>query len=436
MKRALIRLFWPLHFTADVFLLYMIGVSNSDKQLDRTRAKALARAERAANFKLDPAEDGPRSSALLPMLAGKRILIIGDSTSRYEYLSLAYLAEYGMFAEGNNVTCSSSGVRGPNPIFEGLVTSSRAAPDVARCIMEGLQWSTASNGTAFDPAIPGSCSTGQDRWIRYYKYTSSMLNGGEACDCYRSHISKGSAIENRAFRRSSISITYVQWFGKVMDPHGSRSLTLLDRGGSGADGRICPTGWGSNWTWRCRLDHCLQAEVYELRPTHLFMSVGYWKNPANFSTFLNSVANASAYLRRTLGTEVFWRTTPGPRHGAKPWNPDATTLEMFSRSGIRIWDAKNAVSELQERRKLEDGVVFADGIHLSPWMQNYLVGKLVPTLISDGAYRKSEDTRRRDIHRAGKIVPPSSAKILALLLLLLLTFTIFRQVRAMSDRLS
>merc|ERR1719443_1083758 len=52
-----------------------------------------------------------------PCLAGKRIVFIGPSTSKADYIALAYFAEYGVWPV-SDIIAYGAGQWGPNPIHE------------------------------------------------------------------------------------------------------------------------------------------------------------------------------------------------------------------------------------------------------------------------------------------------------------------------------
>jgi hypothetical protein len=93
--------------------------------------------------------------------APRGMLMIGDSVTRYQYLSLAYFLVTGRW-------------RSPRP--------------------------SNANEKEF-----GS-------WQNFYNLTNARLDGAELCDCYRQEYTLANITESRFFRKDGIRLTYLQMF--------------------------------------------------------------------------------------------------------------------------------------------------------------------------------------------------------------------------------
>ena len=274
-------------------------------------------------------QEGPTGEAeAFAHLRGKRIVFLGDSTLRCEYLAIAYLAEYGHTAEGWQVPCSrfNSSVLGPNLLFEKNLNATTAAA-IAACTAANSDSITSS--TPLQARTRGKhpkvieCKPSEHSWLKFHRYTAGVLGGHETCDCYREnvfpkHCYRGQdwatcgITENRVYRggSSGAELTMFQWLGRGYRPHGNirragisgaladsagvaatkRTSEMASSNGTNSGGNdgtgsspppsACPVGFGgveghSSWT-SPNLTHFVHNVLWAYQPTHVVLSSGYW----------------------------------------------------------------------------------------------------------------------------------------------------------------
>ena len=115
------------------------------------------------------ADDGSSCNVCLP--ANTHILFAGDSTTRYQYLQLAFALRHGVENEH----------------------------DGARSINSERSWPGKKNPST--------------RWGVFTNGTSAILAPHELCDCYRS-TTDARGFQHRYFHFRSVSLTYIELLGK------------------------------------------------------------------------------------------------------------------------------------------------------------------------------------------------------------------------------
>lgn len=129
--------------------------------------KVFERAKEGA--KVEQESTKAKNARLSACLAKKRIVFIGPSTSKADYMALAYFAEYGTWPDQDVITFGppGQGQWGPNPMNEGAIHGVPLPPAVTMPVLKpGCQ-----------SAVPLTCEIN-------YRYTNNLFNGHEACDCY------------------------------------------------------------------------------------------------------------------------------------------------------------------------------------------------------------------------------------------------------------
>ena len=220
---------------------------------------------------------------------GLRVVFMGDSIMRYQYLSLVYFARYGVWFDPSNKT-------------HHLVQEK---------------------------------ASGFDTWLGFYQHTNELLQPYELCDCYRLERTEGkrenynSTVENRYYYDpiNDNLLVYVTAFGNENDLHGhwtaedvTNSL-LVGRNGTtklpqwkkpDRSKQQPPLSfrWSTrDWTWVIR-HHLAQIRP---KPSHVVLNAGLWANDFNYDNdkrkgLIQSVANN--------GMKPIWRTTTyNFRHG-------------------------------------------------------------------------------------------------------------------------
>ena len=199
---------------------------------------------------------------------GLRLVLIGDSITRHQYLSLAYFLRHGKWFKPK---------KKPHLVNQNHFT--RTAPTKA----EG--------------------------WATFFRETNKLLSPLERCDCVRKRwgdvtLVDNHVIENRYFYdpERNNTLTYLLGFGNTI---------------SGLHGRISPEDAfrdipaeyqyvNSTWKWRYMdWGEALEKYVARLAATHVLMNAGYW--PHDFDTNKEARDNIVKACQKT-GLVGIWRT--------------------------------------------------------------------------------------------------------------------------------
>jgi hypothetical protein len=200
---------------------------------------------------------------------GLRLVLIGDSITRHQYLSLAYFLRYGKW-------------------FDPRVT-----PNLV-------------NQNDFKKVA----ATKNDGWATFFRETNKILSPYERCDCFRekwrdvtqvdSHV-----IENRYFYdpERNNSLTYLLGFGNTISGlHGrvSPEDAFRDINSTEYQHIDSPSEWRyADWGM------ALEEYVAPLAATHVLMNAGYW--PHDFDTNEQSRDSIVKAFKKT-GHVGIWRT--------------------------------------------------------------------------------------------------------------------------------
>lgn len=295
-------------------------------------------------------------------LTDKRIVLIGDSTIRYQYLTLAYFAEYGTWPPGQ--------LGNPSPLWEGSLKNNTISQNLM------------TSKSAIKCLTDDSLKTQQNfkRWLMFYSFTNSLFNGHETCDCYRSRTID--SVENRVYVNNDSFVGYFQYWGDCALPRGNMS----------PDQRLqCAPGICCSRTWEYRLeDFAKRLRAYQ--PTHLLFNIGLWHGKAlscsrkrkgsryAHKSFLKAFASAVRRELPTLKMKI-WRTTPVrlSTQAQKSFTNKYFGLDIspLVKLGWTVHDAFSIANVLQGTSS--EDAIFADYSHLSP-AGNVALGK---ELLSD-----------------------------------------------------
>lgn len=196
---------------------------------------------------------------------GLRLVMIGDSVTRYQYLSLAYFLRYGYWVD-------------PHQVTENLV---------------------------HEKSFEGG-------WEQFYTETTKLLSPLEKCDCYREEWPNKfevdeHVVENRYFFDPALNNTlvYLQAYGN------KRSARL--------HGRIFPQDAfrdtqlfeynhrKTDWLWNIKdWGEAIEQYVSRLNATHVLMNAGLW--PTDFDRNKDARDSLFQALNKT-GLVGIWRTT-------------------------------------------------------------------------------------------------------------------------------
>lgn len=223
--------------------------------------------------------EGERGRGLAQRCLERRhVVFIGDSLSRYQYLSLVHFLEYGTWEEPD-------------------------APGKSITYREG--W-------------------GED-WNDFYRLSSEHLRGHEQCDCFRGRMPW---VENRYYRHGGLSVTFVGWFGDIHP-----------RGHVLQESRLtCKPGkCSSRHDWKARdIVHFLrELAVPQLQPQVVLINTGLWRTLDGHD--LQRLVTAAKGLA-DQGVEVYWKSTTS-RSSLAQWVDDATPGQAFLQAGLRVYDA-------------------------------------------------------------------------------------------------
>jgi hypothetical protein len=198
------------------------------------------------------------------------IVLMGDSITRYQYLSLIYFLRWGTWFDPRKVS--------------------------PHLVKEGSFWSPLH----------------AEYWMEFYLQTNRMVAPFESCDCYRPVAEEileqlPLICENRYFydKENNVSVTYIQAFGHSSTPHGhlNASTALLTASPSILKFK------STNFTWSYKNWHeAVSFHIAELRPKPQFvvMNAGLWPNIFfNYSQTRKKLADAFQFT----GMKGIWKTT-------------------------------------------------------------------------------------------------------------------------------
>jgi len=301
-------------------------------------------------------------------LDGKRIVFIGPSTSKLDYLALTFFAEYGRWPDQDTVFYEQPGKwsgTGPNPLF---------APT--------LEYGMEIKGQK-KPAPVKGCKIGSTE--EYLRYSNSILNGHEICDCYKTGEWDGprdvnNQTENRIYNNGKTSIAYFQWFGDVVAPRGTFSFGPLQQQPPQPVVQQCPAGqFKGSWDWTMPVAQFITSSVAHFWPTHLIVDAAFWPIEPYNSPFWEGIAKAGVSAVLSSHGQVLWRTTPKRQDYSNVEHSGSVDMTNLVSKGWNVFDAQNIVRQYQGTRS--DDAVFMDAIHLNPKTQCHLIKDFVKRLV-------------------------------------------------------
>jgi len=312
-------------------------------------------------------QDGVKFDAADPepyCLNGKRIVFIGPSTSKSDYLALTYFAEYGRWPDSTTVKFGQPGQwsgTGPNPLY--------GANLEYRMEIKGQEPPTPVNG----------CTSGSAE--KYLWYSNRILNDHEVCDCYKEGgwhgaVDVNNQTENRVYDNGKTMIAYFQWFGDVVQPRGTFSFWPLQQKPRGPFHQQCPVGqFKGSWDWSMTLPQFLSSTVAHFQPTHLVIDAAFWPIQPQNTAFWDAVAQTGLSAVMNTQGKVLWRTAPTRLdYPIEKEHSRLVDTSSFAAKGWKIYDASDIVGQyrLYEGSKADDDV-FYDTTHLKPKAQSFLM---------------------------------------------------------------
>jgi len=311
-------------------------------------------------------ENAAENKRLHGCLENKRIVLIGPSTSKADYLSLAYFAEYGHWPSGDVVPLKGGGW-GPNPLNEAGIPA--AVLPVA-----------VTSPTGAVGCTPGGAAE------TTFRYSNSMFNGKEACDCYEFGPWVGpqdvnNSTENRIYVNGNTMISYFQWFGDVVPPRGTFDLSPLLKVPASPPVQKCPIGqFPGTWAWSMQVKDFLLNVVRHSKPTHLVLSASFWPIQPALTQFWNEIADAGVLAVSDTKGQVLWRTTPQrPDFPANSYSSPRVDMTPFVTKGWKMFPAQQVVSHYQGLQ--DSNAFFYDFAHLKPASQCLLSQYFLSTYV-------------------------------------------------------
>lgn len=313
----------------------------------------------------------PVDTKLLSCLDEKRIVFIGPSTSKLDYLALTFFKEYGRWPDQDEVSFGETGKwsgSGPNPLYSPIL-------EYGMDIKERVP-----------PKPVGQCKIGTTEAFSWY--SNRILNGHEVCDCYKVGGWEGpkdvyNQTENRIYTKGSTTIAYFQWFGDVVDPRGTFSFWPLQQNPPQKVDQTCPAGqFKGSWLWSQPLAQFMTTTVAHFQPTHLVVDAAYWPIKPKDTLFWESVSAAGVAAILSSHGKVLWRTPPKRSdYPAEKEHAGSVDQNIFLSKSWQVWDAQDTVRQFQGKRT--DDELFYDNTHLRPQaqchlMQNFLTSHVCP----------------------------------------------------------
>jgi len=310
----------------------------------------------------------PMDTQLHSCLNDKRIVFIGPSTSKLDYLALTFFAEYGRWPDEDVVFYGEPGKfsgSGPNPLYSPV-----------------LEYGMNISGRA-PPKPVGNCKAGTTQNLLWYQ--NNILNGHEVCDCYKvggweGPIDANNQTENRIYTKGSTTIAYFQWFGDVVAPRGTFSFWPLQQVPPQPVQQTCPAGqFQGSWLWSSPLQTFITTTVAHFRPTHLVVDAAFWPIEPTNTAFWEQVSLAGVAAVLSSQGKVLWRTPP--LRSDYPKNKEhagSVDKNIFLSKGWQLWDAHAAVTTLQGDNA-DNKELFQDSTHLNPKAQCHIMKDFLNT---------------------------------------------------------
>ncbi|KAL4440174.1 hypothetical protein ABPG75_003175 [Micractinium tetrahymenae] len=297
-------------------------------------------------------------------LAGKRLVFVGDSVTRYQYLTLLHFLERGTW---------------PAPLG----------------------------------GVPGEPSVANEHewpsWNDFLRGTSRLFNGHELCDCFRADWVPGSGWkpaeedkhENRFYRRrlgaaagGDIFVSHITYTTYPNKMHGHYGFPPYLKGRRPCAPATCdfPADWAHH------LAEGLAGPIKDLRPTHLVLNSGLWAS-SNMLPDWPAIAAAGAAAVAPQGGRAIWRGTTANRGRKVPVHPghDAMAIEHTRAAGWDLLDAYNITQPLlaMKRRPMWDGRHFLAVVYEE--INLYLLNMICP----DEGGSRSKDSGSGEVAGGG-----------------------------------
>lgn len=187
----------------------------------------------------------PNRQGMVSCLTGQRLVFIGDSVMRYQYLSLVHFLETGSW--------------GPRLVD---LQEIQGASGVGKALPQSISVDySLAHGQA-----------GKTNYDAFYRKSNEMLYGNERCDCGTAESGRN---ENRHYHNKQLGVSVSFYFVNGHLPiHGNASSTSCMSG-------ACD---GVKWKYHS-FEKFLRYEVQQLRPTSLLINVGIGWSRDDYQSF-------------------------------------------------------------------------------------------------------------------------------------------------------
>jgi len=293
-----------------------------------------------------------------------------------DYLTLAFFAEYGWWPSQEQVFYGlpPNGQMGVNPLNEAGIPAA-LPPQVTTTVDK-----------------PGCVSGPMSREAEFvFRYTNSLFNGHEVCDCYEFGSFQGphdvnNSTENRIYIKGNTTISYFQWFGDIVAPRGTFDVSPLLRIPAKTHAQQCPVGqFPGNWAWNMPVKEFLRNVIRHARPTHLVLSTSFWPITPGNTQMWNEIADAGVQAVMDSGGQVMWKTTP-QRTDHAPYKSPRVDMAPFLNNGWKLFPAQQIVNDYQGHAASD--AIFYDFTHLRPAPQCFLAQNFLETHVCPSAGQK------------------------------------------------
>eukprot|EP01084_Bolivina_argentea_P042295 78008_1 len=238
------------------------------------------------------------------------IVMIGDSITRYQYVSLCELIKYGSDAL--------------YPFYEHH----------------------------------------HSNWKLFYQNSTNYLSE-ISCDCYRvkhEHpcCTHPFVMENRYFRFRKFHLTYFMWFGDVNYPYGhwkpSDGYPITQPCNPG---ELCHIQHSARWSYDRKMNEFIADIVMQLepKPNFVFMNTGLWDRHNVFpNQELKTLFNFINSTQNNCATQFIWSTTTLKNDETiqQSNRDELSRISLAKAYGLRIFDLRNISSKIEPKYYYDD----------------------------------------------------------------------------------
>ncbi|KAI7840403.1 hypothetical protein COHA_005834 [Chlorella ohadii] len=283
-------------------------------------------------------------------LASKRLVFVGDSITRYQYLTLLHFLDRGEW---------------PHP-----TGNQPGQPSVAN----EHEWAS---------------------WNAFLRGTSRLFGGRELCDCYREDLfeyfdprfrrfvtwkpPEDEKFENRHYRSGNISVSHFTFTTEPNTVHGHFGFPPYENGRKPCKPAACRAA--ADWSYR--LVDALRKPVAAMQPTHLVLNSGLWGSSNAFGnkTWQNIARAGRTAVAAQQGRAIWRTTTASLGKNAAGRDHDKLALAHTTAAGWGVLDAWAITSPLLQLppivRPLWDPRHFTAVVYRE--LNQYLLNMICPT---------------------------------------------------------